>query len=306
MGLTSFFHDSKTQGVERIPESTRNKIVENIEVCDEVCVECPESLDEEVLKDEKVFSKMKVDRETTLFESSKVSGIHFVVPTSQADWQRDACAEKPGSIQYLVEKWIGRHKDVALGPNTTLRCSVSSLPMDILDIAVMKGEKNNILVLPHFIKLIGVTAATVEAILDEIFPLLLKYDLERLLTFENIQACPEDSFVFLCSHTTRDKRCGLTAPILQKHFFMHLQEHGLYRDVSDFRPKGCNVAFINHVGGHKFAANVIIYLKNPHTLIWLGRVSPLHVESIVRNILLPDIPKLPFPENVRCVQRYDF
>ena len=34
---------------------------------------------------------------------------------------------------------------------------------------------------------------------------------------------------------------------------------GLYRDLHDERPGGVGVYFINHVGGHKFSANVMIY-----------------------------------------------
>jgi hypothetical protein len=52
------------------------------------------------------------------------------------------------------------------------------------------------------------------------------------------------------------------------------------------------VGLISHIGGHKYAGNVIIYLPpglhsggKPHPLagqgIWYGRVEPKHVEGIV-------------------------
>ena len=52
------------------------------------------------------------------------------------------------------------------------------------------------------------------------------------------------------------------------------------------------VGLISHIGGHKFAGNVIVYLPRnlqsqgkPHPLaghgIWYGRVEPKHVEGIV-------------------------
>ena len=64
------------------------------------------------------------------------------------------------------------------------------------------------------------------------------------------------------------------------------------------------IAFVNHVGGHKFAANVQIYLRNPNTLIWLGRVTPTIVPSIVEHLIVPEEPTLPFPEKVRCIKKY--
>jgi hypothetical protein len=36
---------------------------------------------------------------------------------------------------------------------------------------------------------------------------------------------------------------------------------GLYRDLHDERPGGVAVYFISHVGGHKYAANVLIYRR---------------------------------------------
>lgn len=71
--------------------------------------------------------------------------------------------------------------------------------------------------------------------------------------------CPHDYLILLCSHKTRDLRCGISAPLLAKEFERHLRPLGLYRDLHDTRPGGVGIYFINHVGGHKFAANVIVY-----------------------------------------------
>lgn len=58
------------------------------------------------------------------------------------------------------------------------------------------------------------------------------------------------------------------------------------------------VALISHIGGHKFAGNIIIYIPpgtksqngGRHELegcgIWYGRVEPSHVEGIVRETVL--------------------
>lgn len=57
------------------------------------------------------------------------------------------------------------------------------------------------------------------------------------------------------------------------------------------------VGLISHIGGHKFAGNVILYIPpsaklkggDPHPLrgmgIWYGRVEPKHVEGIIAETL---------------------
>ena len=117
----------------------------------------------------------------------------------------------------------------------------------------------------------------------------------------------------MCSHRTRDARCGQSAPLLRKEFERHLRPLGLYRDLHDERPGGVGIYFINHVGGHKYSANVMIYRRagsirtnnadevdNAGTYeikkqkleneavqgIWLARVRPEDCENLVRYTVL--------------------
>jgi len=76
-----------------------------------------------------------------------------------------------------------------------------------------------------------------------------------------ISNCPHDYLILLCSHKTRDARCGQSAPLLRKEFERHLRPLGLMRDLHDGRPRGVGIYFINHVGGHKFSANVMVYRR---------------------------------------------
>lgn len=100
------------------------------------------------------------------------------------------------------------------------------------------------------------------------------------------RACPHEYVVLLCSHQRRDARCGLTAPIIKRELERHLRPLGLYRDANDERPGGVGIYFVSHVGGHKFAANVLVYRKTAQQMIWLARVRPEHCEGIVRYTLL--------------------
>lgn len=107
--------------------------------------------------------------------------------------------------------------------------------------------------------------------------------------------CPHNYLILLCSHRTRDARCGQSAPLLRKEFERQLRPLGLYRDLHDERPGGVGIYFINHVGGHKFSANVMVYrraVKEDGTMgqasqcIWLARVRPEDCEPIVKFTVL--------------------
>jgi hypothetical protein len=128
---------------------------------------------------------------------------------------------------------------------------------------------------------------------------------------------PHSYLILMCSHKTRDARCGQSAPLLRKEFERILRPMGLYRDLHDDRPGGVGIYFINHVGGHKYSANVMIYRREGRTrkdntgsringhdgneiqdgkgsvvrdeavqLMWLARVRPEDCENIVRYTLL--------------------
>jgi hypothetical protein len=124
-----------------------------------------------------------------------------------------------------------------------------------------------------------------------------------------------DILVLICGHGGRDMRCGITGPILQAEFEKVLPMKdvqvlqgavevgdGASREVLTGSEatvgSTARVGLISHIGGHKFAGNVILYIppkmktKNgePHPLagcgIWYGRVEPKHVDGIVRETLL--------------------
>ena len=104
-------------------------------------------------------------------------------------------------------------------------------------------------------------------------------------------------------------RCGVMRPVLQAEFERVLQRRGFTtnnHDETESRtdgPSHANIASISHVGGHKYAGNVIIYIppafmtssssgafqSSPSPLagkgIWYGRVEPKHVEGLVEETI---------------------
>lgn len=113
-----------------------------------------------------------------------------------------------------------------------------------------------------------------------------------------MQPLQHRAIILMCSHGTRDWRCGKSAPILKREFERHLRPLGLYRDFDDTRPGGVGIYFINHVGGHKYSANVMIYRRSGSGEklgeesseavqgIWLARVRPEDCENIVKYTVL--------------------
>ncbi|OAT12338.1 hypothetical protein BDBG_17658 [Blastomyces gilchristii SLH14081] len=115
--------------------------------------------------------------------------------------------------------------------------------------------------------------------------------------------------ILICGHGHRDQRCGILGPLLQAEFRRVLQGRGFRVSGGEEAGDGgfaddvgqANVGLISHIGGHKYAGNVIIYL--PPSLsspgngqggamslagkgIWYGRVEPRHVEGIVEETVL--------------------
>ncbi|GAA5974421.1 hypothetical protein JCM11641_005273 [Rhodosporidiobolus odoratus] len=128
---------------------------------------------------------------------------------------------------------------------------------------------------------------------------------------------PYHCVVLLCSHRKRDKRCSISAPLLINQFHHHLAHHGFHvdergDDLADAeaieewegtvdekeqrlketlqgvtKEDGARVGLfkVSHLGGHKFAGNIIIYFPSG-SVIWYGRALPSDVRLIVERTIL--------------------
>ncbi|KAK4138626.1 Sucraseferredoxin-like protein [Trichocladium antarcticum] len=127
--------------------------------------------------------------------------------------------------------------------------------------------------------------------------------------------------VLICGHGGRDQRCGVFGPVLRDEFEARLPEKGVevlggpvevevevevegregvqgVQGQGEGRNYAARVGLVSHIGGHKFAGNVIIYLPPglktrdgaAHPLaghgIWYGRVEPRHVEGVIEETVL--------------------
>ena len=78
--------------------------------------------------------------------------------------------------------------------------------------------------------------------------------------------------VLICSHSSRDQRCGAYYPPLREEFENVFRRKGLGGEVK--------IAATSHLSGHKFAGNVVVYLPEGWG-VWYGRVGVGQVEGIV-------------------------
>ena len=99
--------------------------------------------------------------------------------------------------------------------------------------------------------------------------------------------------IFICGHETRDKRCGILGPILKTEFTRIFARYRGEDSKLTQKKVHPTVELISHMGGHKWAGNVIIYIPPGYGIsgevsslagkgIWYGRVEPKHVEGIIQ------------------------
>lgn len=72
-------------------------------------------------------------------------------------------------------------------------------------------------------------------------------------------------YIFVCCHGSRDRRCGVCGPAIVSRLREEIEKHDLQGKIS--------VSPCSHIGGHKFAGNVIIFGPNTNKEIsghWLG------------------------------------
>ncbi|KAF5333400.1 hypothetical protein D9611_002199 [Ephemerocybe angulata] len=128
---------------------------------------------------------------------------------------------------------------------------------------------------------------------------------------------PYSCVILLCSHRRRDARCGIAAPKLEHALIKSLEAQGWEADTELEHPshtmgapleelnvtpeqreenialqlkestesKRALILMVSHVGGHKYAGNVIIYTPSGSG-VWYGRVTPHDVDSIVENTII--------------------
>ncbi|KAI5859136.1 Sucrase/ferredoxin-like-domain-containing protein [Tricharina praecox] len=314
---------SPTDGASKVTKETLFPPIPSDDDCNHDCAACPVS-DGTGSGYGRAFDKIGTDSSDPLWGQVKAYGTHAIVATGKTDWIRDvedikgsvmaALAAKKKAVdngrlmisasnlpppQEYFEAHGGEGRDaptdVILLPAFTVLEGVTPADADeIVRCYINPGPTSSTLLPPPpplaeepavaedtpaadpaEIAPTSAPSTTAETALSTTLPTTLKS-----------HPYPHAFLILICSHRHRDARCGISAPILSKEFEKHLRSVHLWRDHSDRRPGGASVVFINHVGGHKYSANVIIYRKEDGQGIWLARVAPRHVEGIVKHTIV--------------------
>ncbi|KAF2220814.1 Sucrase/ferredoxin-like-domain-containing protein [Elsinoe ampelina] len=255
-------------------------------------------------------SKWSIDEDDQVYGHINGWSTHLLVATGKTDWVRDVSDEN-GSVMEAV-------KDSNIQPtNGKMMLSACNIPLP--NHATSHSEGTTVLLLPSFTYIDNVTPTLVPTLIETaISPsptnttpltspatpsLSPPSPLPSLPAPLSPRPCNHQALILLCSQATRDARCGQSAPLLRRELERHLRPLGLHRDMDDNRPGGVGVYFISHVGGHKYAANVMVYRRGDagreaaaavdgspapeaSQCIWLARVRPEDCENLVRFTVL--------------------
>ncbi|XP_027940598.1 uncharacterized protein LOC114194521 [Vigna unguiculata] len=135
-------------------------------------------------------------------------------------------------------------------------------------------SNGDVLIFPDMVRYRRLTHFDVETFVEEV---LVKDG-------EWLPGTPEalrGSFVFVCSHGSRDRRCGVCGPVLVSRFREEIELHGLQGKVF--------VSPCSHIGGSQYAGNVIVFgpsMNGEVTGHWYGYVTPDEVPLLLQHHIM--------------------
>jgi (2Fe-2S) ferredoxin len=201
---------------------------------------------------------------------------HFFILTRQKanEWDKDLGKQ---GFSVVLKK--------ALSKNLKgVRCKISHA--EAVDGESVGDETNNfsVLVFPDMIRYTNVNADNVEQVVNDVAN---KNVLNTTFKKEKL----EGAQIFICAHANKDMRCGICGPRLYQSFIEKLPQ-------SSYADKPVAIRRVSHIGGHKFAGNLIIYQYSNKTRKvfgdWYGYVDENDVdrliqEHLVKNNIVTDI-----------------
>lgn len=127
----------------------------------------------------------------------------------------------------------------------------------------------DVLIFPDMIRYRGLGEANVDSFVEDVL-------VNNLNWGDGVPESILGTYVFVCAHGNRDKRCGICGPVLIDKF----NEEIVVNQMKD----RVHVSPCSHIGGHKYAGNLIIYgrdLNGKATGHWYGYVTPEDVPDVI-------------------------
>ncbi|XP_042502632.1 uncharacterized protein LOC122079912 [Macadamia integrifolia] len=125
-----------------------------------------------------------------------------------------------------------------------------------------ESTNGDVLIFPDMVRYRGLTHSDADNFVEDV--------LVKGSTW--VSGAPEaltGSHIFVCSHGSRDRRCGVCGPVLIDKIKEETESRGLNDKVF--------VSPCSHIGGHKYAGNLIIFSSNSEGIVtghWYGYVTP--------------------------------
>ncbi|KAJ4729300.1 altered inheritance of mitochondria protein 32-like [Melia azedarach] len=132
-----------------------------------------------------------------------------------------------------------------------------------------EGTDGDVLIFPDMIEYKGLKESEVDSFVEEVLVNGKPWD-------SGVQEVLTGSHVFVCAHGNRDRRCGVCGPALIEKLKEEIESRGLKDQIF--------VSPCSHVGGHKYAGNIIIYSPDSEGKImghWYGYVTPDDVPALL-------------------------
>jgi len=128
------------------------------------------------------------------------------------------------------------------------------------------SEGYDIIIYPEAIRYIGVTKANIPKFIDHLLN-GTETDIKQVpLTFKRL--------VLVCTHMTRDKRCGRIGPQVINSLRELLKTNNIGEDQITIRGS-------SHLGGHKYAGVVVVYPEGD----WYGNLTTRNTQDLLQAYL---------------------
>ncbi|KAI4348203.1 hypothetical protein L6164_008956 [Bauhinia variegata] len=127
----------------------------------------------------------------------------------------------------------------------------------------------DVLIFPEMIKYRGLNESNIDSFVEDVM-------VNGKPWAAGVQDVLSGSHVFVCAHGSRDVRCGVCGPVLIEKLNEEIELRGLKDQIF--------VRACSHIGGHKYAGNLIIYSPGPDGKImghWYGYVTPNDVPELL-------------------------
>ncbi|KAF4746581.1 hypothetical protein FOZ63_010714 [Perkinsus olseni] len=193
------------------------------------------------------FERPEMNTEPVIGSLKKLAGHAFIIYGRHTDWASDVAATD------------GRLKDIV----STLRKTLpKNFPVLVAEGISGEDKQGDVLLFPQGLRVrAGEDREKVKNQGDSG---------NAVITHPRaVPLAHESRHAFICGHSGRDRRCGICGPELAAK-------------ILAFGDPRTHVRLCSHVGGHKFAGNVIVYdMTVADTGDWYGYVTPGNVKRML-------------------------